>query len=306
MPCTPLTNPHYPSPGERHRAICQGRRLAPMPLEIDASPLEIEERSTGDGISRAAGDARPHHIQLPHPQESTRRTTHHTHSQRSNAAGAARKGPCPRSQKRHVLLGKHMQREAGDGHGSSMCSFPYHLAPISRTISRPLRPHPPSPAHFPPSPGLSRPLPPSPHNASTPALAPHRAWRAIGPDPHPENMIGLARRAPHHVNRCGGRPRPIYRPWVVAAACLHLTGCGPLHTMGLSAIRPEGSPPQPTAPHCSPHQMAHALYACSPRTLTLPGEPAQSALSIAASPRLNRRRRAMCRYATPYPLQHGQ
>lgn len=42
--------------GERHRAICQGRRLAPMPLEIDASPLEIEERSTGDGISRAAGE----------------------------------------------------------------------------------------------------------------------------------------------------------------------------------------------------------------------------------------------------------
>ena len=57
---------------------------------------------------------------------------HHTHTtQRSNAAGAARKGPCPRSQKRFVLLGKHIAREAGDGLGSSMGPFPYHLVHIS-------------------------------------------------------------------------------------------------------------------------------------------------------------------------------
>ena len=169
-----------------------------------------------------------------------------------------------------------------------MCSFPYHLAPISRTISRlqPIsHPLPPITRTLPPSRALSLSRPPSPHTASTSApvpttTPPHGAWRAFGPDPHPENMIGPARRAPHHVNRCGGRPRPIHRPRAGAAACLYLTGCGPLHTMGLSAIRPEGSPPQPTAPHCSPHQMAHALYACLPRPqMTLPGEPAPRALS---------------------------
>ena len=55
----------------------------------------------------------------------TARTPYTT--QRSNAAGTARKGPCPRSQKRFVLLGKHIAREAGDGLGSSMGPFPYHL-----------------------------------------------------------------------------------------------------------------------------------------------------------------------------------
>jgi len=62
----------------------------------------------------------------------TARTPYTT--QRSNAAGTARKGPCPRSQKRFVLLGKHIAREAGDGLGSSMGPFPYHLVHNLRAI----------------------------------------------------------------------------------------------------------------------------------------------------------------------------
>ena len=157
-----------------------------------------------------------------------------------------------------------MQREAGDGHGSSMCSFPYHLAPISRTISRlqPIsHPLPPITRTLPPSRALSLSLPPSPHTASTPApvptSTPHGAWRAFGPDPHPENMRGLARRAPHHVNRCGGRPRPTYRPRAGAAACLYLTGCGPFTPWGyrLSDRRAaHRSPPRRTAAHLAAPQ----------------------------------------------------
>ena len=70
----------------------------------------------------------------------TARTPHTT--QRSNAAEAARKGPCPRSQKRFVLLGKHIAREAGDGLCSSMGPFPYHLVHIS--LGHPIPPSPQS------------------------------------------------------------------------------------------------------------------------------------------------------------------
>ena len=70
----------------------------------------------------------------------TARTPHTT--QRSNAAEAARKGPCPRSQKRFVLLGKHIAREAGDGLRSSMGPFPYHLVHIS--LGHPIPPSPQS------------------------------------------------------------------------------------------------------------------------------------------------------------------
>ena len=58
-------------------------------------------------------------------------TTHHTQPSAPMPRGRPVKGPCPRSQKRFVLLGKHIAREAGDGLGSSMGPFPYHLVHIS-------------------------------------------------------------------------------------------------------------------------------------------------------------------------------
>ena len=174
MPCTPLTNPHYPSPGERHRAICQGRRLAPMPLEIDASPLEIEERSTGDGISRAAGDARPHHIQLPHPQESTRRTTHHTQPA-LQCRGGGPQGPVPPQSKATCTPGK--AHAAGSWRWTRLLHVFISL-PSRAHLSHNLPPtahFPSSPAHITNSPALSRPL------SLSPAIATHCQHTSTSP-----------------------------------------------------------------------------------------------------------------------------
>ena len=208
-------------------------------------------------------------------------------------------------------------REAGDGLGSSMGPFPYHLAPILPPISRP------SPAHLPLPPAISRPLehavsrnlplPPCTHTASpcqhtaaahgssskAPAPALHRAWRASGPDPHPENMRGLARRAPDDVNRRGG-------PGL-------FTGPGLCIGLGRRAVPPSHRLPPPThhgaisyqtggqptahhraasAPAPAPHPRLSAhrfLPAClltlSSALLQVRLPQRRSSLSLAASPR---------------------